>query len=63
MQKAEYPQCEKDVVVCSHPTFGKVVHCDGCRAELEIVWLDPVAVDWPLIDDDDFDEFDDPKED
>ena len=59
MQKAECPQCEKDVAVGSHPTIGKVVRCDGCGAELEIVWLDPIELDWPLIDDDDSGEFDD----
>ena len=52
MQKAECPQCEKEVDVGSHPTIGKVVRCGGCGAELEIVWLDPVEVDWPIIDDD-----------
>jgi len=59
MQKVECPQCEKDVAVGSHPVLGKVIRCDGCGAELEIVWLDPIELDWPLIDDDDSDEFDD----
>ena len=60
MQKAECPQCEKDVSVGSHPSIGKIVHCDGCGAELEIVQLDPIELDWPLIDDDDdSDEIDD----
>ena len=31
---------------------GKVVRCDGCGAELEIVWLDPIGLDLPVIDDD-----------
>ena len=59
MQKAECPQCEKDVAVGSHPAIGKVVRCDGCRVELEIVQLDPIELDWPLIDDDGSGEFDD----
>ena len=59
MQKAECPQCEKEVSVGSHLTIGKVVRCDGCGAELEIVWLDPIELDCPFIEDDDFDEFDD----
>jgi len=58
MQKAECPQCETDVSVGSHPTIGKIVRCDGCGAELEIVWLDPIELDWPIIDDDS-DEIDD----
>jgi len=52
MQKAECPQCEKGVEVGSHPTIGKAVRCGGCGAELEIVWLDPIELDWPIIDDD-----------
>ena len=50
---------KKDVAIGSHPVLGKVIRCDGCGAELEIVWLDPIELDWPLIDDDDSDEFDD----
>ncbi len=61
MQKAECPQCGKDIAVGSHPTIGKIFQCEGCGAELEVVWLEPVELDWPLIDDDDddFDDFED----
>ena len=45
MQKAECPQCGKEVVVGSHPNIGKIIHCEGCGAELEIVWLDPIELD------------------
>jgi len=57
MQKAGCPQCQKDVAMGSHPIIRKVVRCDGCGAELEIMWLDPIELDCPLIDDDS-DEFD-----
>ena len=52
MKKKVCPQCEKDMSVGSHPTIGEVVCCDGCGAELEIVWLDPIRLDCPIIDDD-----------
>jgi lysine biosynthesis protein LysW len=26
--------------------------CAECGAELELVWLDPLELDWPFIDDD-----------
>jgi len=52
MQKAKCPQCQQDVSIGSHPAIGKVVRCDGCGAELEIVWLDPIGLDLPVIDDD-----------
>jgi hypothetical protein len=28
-----------------------MVTCSRCDAELEVVWLDPVELDWPFIDD------------
>ena len=59
MQKAECPQCEKDVAVGSHPVISEVINCERCGAEFEIVWLDPIEMDLPLIDDGDSDEFDD----
>ena len=48
MQSAECPQCGNNVQVGSQPTMGKLVKCKECGSELEIVWLDPVELDWPL---------------
>ena len=48
MQSAECPQCGKNVQVGSQPTMGRLVKCKECGSELEIVWLDPVELDWPL---------------
>jgi len=40
--------------------MGKRVVCPVCRAELEIVWLDPIELDWPYDDDEDeYDEYED----
>jgi lysine biosynthesis protein LysW len=40
------------------PKMGMLVACADCGAELEIVWLDPLELDWPYIPDwDDEDEF------
>ena len=61
MQKAECPQCGKLVSVGSHPTMGKPVECEDCGAELEAVWLDPLELDWRMLEEDldDFDDFGD----
>ena len=52
MQSAECPQCGNEVSVGSQPRIGKLVKCKGCGAELEVVWLDPLELDWPMMDDD-----------
>jgi len=40
--------------------MGKRVVCPVCHTELEVVWLDPVELDWPYDDDeDDYDEYED----
>ena len=63
MQKAECPQCGKLVAVGSHPTMGKPIDCESCGAELEVVWLDPLELDWQLFDEDeDADDFDDDED-
>ena len=55
MQSAECPQCGVEVSVGSQPKLGKLVVCKECGAELEVVWLDPLELDWP-IDEDEIDE-------
>jgi len=55
MQSAECPQCGVEVSVGSQPKLGKLVACKECGAELEVVWLDPLELDWP-IDEDEYDE-------
>lgn len=60
MQSVECPQCGKEIIVGSQPRIGKLVECKGCGSELEVVWLDPLELDWPMLDDDD--EFNDYEE-
>jgi lysine biosynthesis protein LysW len=40
-----------------NPKMGQPVLCSACGARLEVVWLDPVELDWPF-DDDEGDELD-----
>jgi hypothetical protein len=41
--------------------MGQRLTCRSCNTEVEVVWLDPVELDWPYDDDgvdDEFDEWD-----
>ena len=42
---------------------GRQVTCANCDSELEVVWLDPLELDWPMLDLDDEEEDDDFDED
>ena len=58
MNTAECPQCGNEVNLGIQPKLGKLVTCKECGAELEVVWLDPLELDWPL-DEDEFAEEED----
>jgi alpha-aminoadipate carrier protein LysW len=55
IQSAECPQCGSEVSVGSQPRIGKLGECKSCGAELEVVWLDPLELDWPMMDEDEED--------
>ena len=58
MNTAECPQCGNEVSLGTQPKLGKLVECKECGAELEVVWLDPLELDWPL----DVDEFEEDED-
>jgi len=58
MNTAECPQCGNEVNLGTQPKLGKLVECKECGAELEVVWLDPLELDWPL----DVDEFEEDED-
>jgi lysine biosynthesis protein LysW len=53
MVKAECPACNSNVNLGAKPKMGQRVKCNSCNTELEVVWLDPVELDWPYDEDDD----------
>jgi lysine biosynthesis protein LysW len=59
----ECPSCEVPVKVENNVKLGETVICPACKANLEVVWLDPVELDvfYDDFDDDDYsdDDFDD----
>lgn len=58
MTFAECISCGAEIKFSTPPKMGLGVTCPECAAELEVVWLDPVELDWPF-DDEDFDDEED----
>jgi lysine biosynthesis protein LysW len=48
MNEAACPSCNANVSVKGAPKIGVHVTCKSCDTELEIVWLDPLELDWPM---------------
>lgn len=42
------PSCGAQVSVKGTPKIGVHVTCKSCDTELEVVWLDPLELDWPM---------------
>ena len=45
--KANCISCQEMVNVGNNPRLGDVVTCPKCDARLEVVWLEPLELDWP----------------
>jgi alpha-aminoadipate/glutamate carrier protein LysW len=52
------PECDEDIRIPGKPRLGQRVSCQHCGAQLELVELDPLELDW-VYEDDDEDEDDD----
>lgn len=48
MNEAVCPSCGAQVSVKGTPKIGMKVTCKSCDTEVEIVWLDPLELDWPM---------------
>lgn len=57
MNSAECPSCEAKIVFNARPQMSQQVVCSTCDARLEVVWLDPLELDWAY-DDEDYDAYD-----
>ena len=44
--------CDEPNTISGHVKIGQYVYCDECYAELEVVGLSPLRVDWPESDSD-----------
>lgn len=47
-QLAECPLCRHEFATSSRLHLGQCVLCPSCDVELEVVWLNPVELNWPL---------------
>lgn len=47
MAAAECPSCGATIEVGRKPKMGQAVRCFDCDTRLEVVWLDPLELDWP----------------
>jgi alpha-aminoadipate carrier protein LysW len=43
---ATCPSCHEDIKLRGKVTLGQAVDCPYCEAELEVIYLDPVELDW-----------------
>ena len=62
MSKVKCPMCGVSVAVPTNARIGQIVYCDSCDAELEVVNVKPLELDWPLDDyeyDEDIENYDD----
>jgi lysine biosynthesis protein LysW len=63
MPYAACPGCDQNIFLRRTPKMGDMVYCDNCEADLEVVGLNPIELDWPweededeFVDDDDWDD-------
>jgi len=42
---AECPECAASIALARRPLTGEVVRCTECRAELEVISLNPLRVE------------------
>jgi alpha-aminoadipate carrier protein LysW len=70
MNSTYCPECDERIVFNpTKPKFGQRLSCPNCSAELEVISLDPLELDWAYDwewddededeDEDDFDDYDD----
>ena len=66
MPYAVCPACDEEFMVRGNPTLGQRVECPECHAKLEVVYRNPLELDFANEDewdeDDDDDEEDDEEE-
>jgi alpha-aminoadipate carrier protein LysW len=46
MANAYCPECDEKIVLNPTPKVGKRLTCPHCDADLEVIGVDPVELDW-----------------
>ncbi len=52
MKHGECPNCDEMVDVGNYPLVGNRVRCSKCGVELNVVWLNPIELDFCYYPDD-----------
>lgn len=47
MPYAVCPGCDQNIYFRKTPKLGDIVYCDNCEADLEVVNVNPIELDWP----------------
>jgi lysine biosynthesis protein LysW len=48
MNEAACPSCGATISIKGTPKIGMHVTCKSCDSEVEVVWLDPLELDFPM---------------
>jgi hypothetical protein len=59
MKEVACLDCHSIIAIKGQPYIGQDLKCQSCGAELEIVHLFPIEVEWVYEDDGDYDDYDD----
>ena len=46
MASAYCPECDGSITVNPHAVVGQKLGCPHCEAELEVIGVDPLELDW-----------------
>jgi alpha-aminoadipate carrier protein LysW len=46
MASAYCPDCDERIVLNPNPRVGKRITCPHCEADLEVIGVDPLELDW-----------------
>ena len=49
--KAICPSCGEWATLTDHPKIGQKITCTECEADLEVIEVDPVELDWTYLED------------
>lgn len=44
-QQIECPLCGASIKIKDNLSLGQIINCRACKAQLEVVWLDPIELD------------------
>ena len=66
MNTVKCPLCSYSIEISNKPFHGQIIPCPGCDANLEVIRVQPLELDWPyddegyleIYEDEDYDQFD-----